>query len=133
MSLGKLGIRLGLYRQHEVLSDSFRDSLFDWPEGVSAESYWGQISQGVYDPQKHNRSTFPDLHRILHLAAASAHGGRKDTTGGVPINDIFYLYGMFSGREVNVAALVLEFFTRCDGTRSGSFICGGWYATALAK
>ena len=62
MSLGELGIRMGIYRQREVISDRFRDSLIGWPEGVTPRSYSEQIFVGTFDPSKHKRSTFPDLY-----------------------------------------------------------------------
>ena len=104
---------------------------------MSAERMWLQMihpRQEDFIPSKSLASSFSAVeHKLLHHILAHTISCKKTSHSKVTSFDMFYLFSMISGHNIDLGVEVANFIYRqMEDTRTHFILCGG-YITALLK
>ncbi|KAJ0555798.1 hypothetical protein HanIR_Chr07g0306291 [Helianthus annuus] len=134
--MSRFGTVLGLYEDDEIDSELFHGSLQDWEPDTNKAAFWEEITVPgrIWDSRRAKATWILDpLHRVIERAIFHVIGGRGDSTGNITTRDLFHLCCIISGSNYNLAVSVAESIFRGVGSTPTSRICGGAFATRLAK
>ena len=133
IDLNQIGFFLGFHNDSEP-EEELPNS---WPEDMTAERMWLQMihpRQEDFVPSKSLASSFSAVeHKLLHHILAHTISCKKTSHSKVTSFDMFYLFSMISGHNIDLGVEVANFIYRqMEDTRTQFILCGG-YITALLK